>query len=393
MLEKIAFMLYRGGTSRGPLFRRSALPCVTAARDARLLALMGSPALPPTPLRATPKATGVVPCPSAPTSDGAARGVAQLDGLGGGRSVTSKAVSVGRSLQPDCDVDYQVFEVGCSSPVVETSIDCGNMLAAVGPFAIRDGLVAACDPETRVRIYSLNTAARIEARVPTPGGHLIEHSDCPVSAAGMPGTGINVALSFLAPAGTTCGALLPTGQPMDRVDGTELSCVDFSMPMVLVNSHDLDKSGYESKAELDADHTLMRRLEQLRRGAALKMRLGDVTGRIMPKICLVAPPRADGNLCARYIVAPFDSDCHPTMALTGAMCLAGAAVTPGTVAAHVARHLTPVAASLRVRIEHPAGALDVYLDIHADGAAPAHILRATFERTARLLADGVAYLP
>ena len=387
-------MLYRGGTSRGPLFQASTLPAEPAHRDAALLALMGSPPLPLPGLPAAAAASSATAGPpSAPNPTAPPAGVTQLDGLGGGSAVTSKAVSVGPTQQPGCDVEYQVFEVGCSSPTVDASIDCGNMLAAVGPFAILAQLVPARDPETCVRIHSLNTGARIDACVPTPGGRLAERSGRPQAAAGMPATGINVALSFLAPVGTTCGALLPTGRPMDLVDGTRVSCVDLSMPLVLVHSHDLGKSGYESKAELDADGALMHRLEQLRRGAALKMGLGNVAGHVMPKICLVAPPRADGNLCARYIVAPFKSDCHPTLALTGAMCLAGAAITPGTVAAQVAKRLAPTAASQRVCIEHPAGALEVALTLDSSGAGPARIVRASFVRTARRLAEGYAYLP
>lgn len=385
--KRLPMMLFRAGTSRGPLFLKSALPASAAQRDEVLLGLMGSSPAQTSdrPAAPSPLQAGLLPPPGASLLPRAAQalGVPQVDGLGGGQTVTSKVLVVNESSHPGVDVDYLVCEVDPRHPRVETSIDCGNMVAAVAPFAIAQGLTTETPPHTTVRIRSENTGALVEATLPAP-------IDAPAQGDGQPRTGTPVMVSFLDPGGTTCGTQLPTGAPTDWLEGTPVSCVDISMPMVIVEAAVLGKTGYESKVELDADKVLMGRLESLRQGAAARMRLGNVENKVMPKICMVAPPRWGGDITARYMVAPFNCDTHATMAITGALCLGGSALIEGT----VAHGLVEPAGPHGVRtlfIEHPAGRLPVRIESHRTPERLLRITRASYARTARLLAEGVVY--
>ena len=298
----IPCVLMRGGTSRGPYFLASDLPSEPAERDEVLLQVMGS------------------------------GHELQVDGIGGGHPLTSKVAIISPSKVPGADVDYLFAQVNVRERFVDTSPNCGNMLAGVGPFAITRGLVQAHDPVTSIRIYNRNTGKIIEAVVQTPGAIVTYDGDARVD--GVPGTGAPIVLNFLDAAGAKTGKLLPTGNPVDVIDGIEVSCVDLASPLVFVRAADLGKTGYESKRELDADPALIARIEPLRRAAALRMGLGDVSGKVLPKFAIVAPPRNGGTLAARYFV-PWN--CHSAFAVTGALCLGAAARIPGTVAYEVAR--------------------------------------------------------
>jgi len=356
MLTDIPCLLMRGGTSKGPYFLAQDMPGDPALRDAVLLAVMGSPH------------------------------IRQIDGIGGGDSLTSKAVIVSRSTRPGVDLDYLFAQIAVGKGAVDTTPNCGNMLAGVGPFAIARGLVKAGDPTTTIRIFNVNTSKVIEAVMQTPRGVVTYDGDAKVD--GVPGTGAPIVLNFLNAAGAKTGRLLPTGKPMDIIDGVEVSCVDLSSPLVFVRASALGKTGYETKRELDSDPDLIVRIEAIRRKAALLMGMGDVSGRVLPKFALVAPPEGSGNIAGRYFV-PWN--CHSAFAVTGALCLGAAASIPGTVAHAVVRRNEDDPGV--VVIEHPAGRLETRMSTHVEPGSDVPVFdRAGIVRTARPLLEGVVHI-
>ncbi|MBS0246166.1 MAG: 4-oxalomesaconate tautomerase [Proteobacteria bacterium] len=348
---RVPCVLMRGGTSRGPFFLANDLPRRTDERDAFLLAAMGS------------------------------GHELQIDGIGGGNSLTSKVAIVGPASVAGADVDYLFAQVKVTEAVVDTSPNCGNMLAGVGPFAIEAGLVRAERGTTLVRIHNVNTGKLIEARVATPNGYVTYDGD--VAIDGVPGTAAAVELAFLNAAGSKTGKLLPTGAAVETIDGIEVTCIDAATPLVIVRARDFGKSGHERPDELDADRAFLRRLEAVRIAAGERMGLRNVASLVIPKPVLVSEPARGGTICARYFVP---HSCHKALAVTGAVGLATACATPGTIAQQLAGGLSRPAS---VRIEHPSGALDVRLEAQ-DGS---NETVAFVVRTARRLFDGFVYAP
>jgi 2-methylaconitate cis-trans-isomerase PrpF len=345
-LIRIPCVLMRGGTSKGPYFIASDLPAQIEARDRVLVSAMG------------------------------AGNLLEIDGIGGGHPLTSKVAIVSPSRVPGADVDYLFAQVRVEQRVVDTSPNCGNMIAGVGPFAIEAGMVSAKDGTTSVRIFNVNTGKLIEAKVATPGRQVVYDGNASID--GVPGTAAPIHLAFLGAAGSKTGKLLPTGRPLDLVDGIEVSCVDAAMPVVLIRASDLGKTGYETPAEFSADREFMRRLEALRIEAGKLMGIPDAADRVIPKPVLIAPPAKGGTISARYFMP---HSCHAALAITGSVAVATAAVTPGTLAhAIVGDHALPV----MFGIEHPSGRLEVTLDHHPDYVEPA----AYVVRTARRLFEG-----
>lgn len=355
-MATIPCVLMRGGTSRGPYFRGEDLPRDVGLRDRVLTSVMGS------------------------------GHELQVDGIGGGHPQTSKVAIVSRSERHDADVDYLFAQVAVAQAVVDTSPNCGNMLAGVGPFAIEAGLMPAANPETRVRIFNVNTAKLIEAIVQTPGGVVTYEGDAAID--GVPGTAAPVLLSFRDAAGTKTGRLLPTGRARDRVGGLDATLIDMAMPMVILRAADLGKAGHERPAELDADAAFMERLEAIRLEAGAMMGLGDVTGRVVPKPVLLSAPAAGGTLAVRYFTP---LACHRSLAATGAIGIATARVTPGSLAHEIAGPPGP-GPTEAVAIEHPAGRIPVELELAAPGAE-VPVLRASLVRTARRLFAGSVFVP
>jgi 2-methylaconitate cis-trans-isomerase PrpF len=351
----ISCMLMRGGTSKGPYFDLADIPADPAVRDRFLLAAMGSP---------DPR---------------------QIDGLGGADTLTSKVAIVGRSRRQDADLDYLFAQVGIEKPVVDVDPSCGNMLAGVGPFAIERGMIAASPGETRVVIYNINTSARIEAVIETPDG--VVRYDGDAAIAGVPGTAAPVKLNFMDIIGSKTGAMLPTGKAIDVIDGVETTLIDVAMPMVLMRATDLGKSGYETPAELDADGSFFARVEAIRLEAGRRMGLGDVSGKVIPKIGILAPPQRGATVTARYFV-PHRT--HAAFAVTGALCVASCAVLEESVAAGIAE---PPAGDFRqIVIEHPSGTIEVVLSTRGAGASM-QVLSGGLLRTARKIMDGTLFVP
>lgn len=355
MQTAIPCVIMRGGTSRGPYFLTSDLPNDPQQRDRVLLAAMGSP------------------------HD------YQVDGIGGARSLTSKVAMISRSKEPGADVDYLFAQVLINEALVDTKPNCGNMLVGVGPFAIEAGLVAAQDPETVVRIYNVNTKSLVEAIVQTPGGKVIYEGDAAID--GVPGTAAPVKINFKSAIGSVTGKLLPSGKPLDVIDGVDVSCVDVAMPTIFMRAEQLGKTGHETPEALDADRALFERMEAIRRKAGVLMGMGDVSKGVVPKIALLSKPRHGGTIASRYFVP---DACHKAHAVTGTVCLASACAIPGTIASQLVRLPSPPQGVLK--IEHPAGVIAI--DFDADFAnGRQDIRRAALIRTARRIFEGRVLVP
>ena len=355
MQTRIPCTIMRGGTSKGPFFLKSDLPADPGLRDRVLLRVMGSPDR------------------------------RQIDGLGGADSLTSKVAIVSRSDRADADVDYFFAQVVVDKAVVDTNPTCGNMLSGIAPFAIEKGLVPAGDPETRVRIYLVNTDTLVEAIVQTPGGEVTYEGGTAID--GVPGTAAPVRLAFVGAVGSKTGKLLPTGGAKDTIGGIEISCVDVAMPMVIARAADLGKTGHESKAELDADKDFFARIEPIRLEAARRMGMGDARDSVVPKFAIVAPPKGGAGIAARYFT-PWDT--HAAMAVTGGSCIACTTAIAGSVADGLAE--VSQGETKTVVVEHPSGVLSVEIVARGDPSNP-EIERAAVLRTTRPLMEGVCLVP
>ena len=354
MQTAIPCSVMRGGTSKGLYFRAEDLPAESDRRDRVLLAALGSP------------------------------DARQIDGMGGAHPLTSKVAVVSRSTRADADVDYLFLQVVVDRAEVSDSQNCGNILAGVGPFAIEHGLVPAQSGTTDVRIHMVNTGGIAIARVQTPGGMVEYAGDARID--GVPGTAAPVMLEFLDIAGSSCGALLPTGNSIDTVDGVEVTCIDNGMPVVILRAADFGKSGYESPAELEADAELRARVESIRLQLGERMNLGDVRNKTVPKMSLVAPARDGGVICTRTFIP---HRVHDAIGVLGSVSVATACLLPGSVAADVCGLQRADGAPI-LEVEHPTGFFSVEIELDA---ATAEVRRAALLRTARLLMRGEVLVP
>lgn len=344
----------RGGSSKGLVFNAADLPENSDERDAILVAAMGSDQR-------------------------------QIDAVGGAHPLTSKVAIVRPSAEDAADVDYLFAQVVVGEGRVDTTPNCGNMLAAVGPFAIETGLVKPQGPETSVRVRMLNSGNLCELIVQTPDGHVNYDGDAKVD--GVPGTAAPIVCNYLDVAGSVCGSLLPTGQPIDEVDGIEVTCIDNGMPVVVLRAEDLGITGYEAPKDLDDNDELKRKLESIRLQIGPKMNLGDVTEKVVPKMSLISPPRAGGHVNTRTFIP---HDCHAAIGVLGAVSVATACILPGTVADGIA--LVPEGSTKQMSVEHPAGEFSVTLDVGGTAERP-EVLKAGLLRTARLIMRGEVFVP
>ena len=356
MQTAIPCMVMRGGTSKGLYFLASDLPEDKETRDAVLLAAMGSP------------------------------DTRQIDGMGGAHPLTSKVGIVSPASRPDADVDYLFQQVVVAEARVDGSQNCGNILAGIGPFAIERGLVAARDGVTEVRIHMVNTGSIAVASVQTPDGKVAYHGAARID--GVPGTAAPIPIDFLDVAGSSCGALLPTGHARDVIDGVEVTAIDNGMPVVVMRAKDFGKTGYETPEELEADTALKAKVEAIRLKIGPLMNLGDVAKKTVPKMCLVAPAQHGGAICTRNFIP---HRVHEAIGVFGAVSVATACVTPGSVAAEVAG-IADVMAVKSLEVEHPTGFFTVSMDMTLEnGAVTVH--RSALLRTARKLMAGEVYIP
>jgi 4-oxalomesaconate tautomerase len=356
MLTAIPCTLMRGGTSKGLYFDERDLPADRDLRDRVLLAAMGSP------------------------------DIRQIDGVGGAHPLTSKVAVIRKSPLPHADVDYLFLQVVVDKAEVSDSQNCGNILAGVGPWAIENGVVAVAGATTSVRIHMVNTGSIAVAHVPTPDGAVEYEGDARID--GVPGTAAAIPLEFLDVAGSSCGALLPTGAAVDHVDGLAVTCIDNGMPVVILRGADFDVSGEESPERLEADATLKARIEKIRLELGPRMNLGDVLRKTVPKMCLVSPPGRGGTISTRTFIP---HRVHESIGVLGAVSVATACVTPGSVAADVAG-LRATSGSQRLEIEHPTGFFTVDMDVAVNDAS-IDVRRAALLRTARKLLRGEVFVP
>jgi 4-oxalomesaconate tautomerase len=299
--------------------------------------------------------------------------------------LTSKVAIVSRSERPGIDVDYLFCQVWVDKAEVSTAQNCGNILAAVAPFAIERGLVRGSDPVTKVRIFMVNSNQTVVATVQTPGG-------CPeyqgtARIDGVPGTAAPIPLSFADTAGSTCGALLPTGRAVDVIDGVPCTLIDNGMPVVVMRASDLGRTGYETRDQLDADTELKARIEPIRLKVGPMMNLGDVKAQTVPKMILVAPPRSGGVVSTRSFIP---HRAHATIGVFAAVSVATACLLPESPAHTLAR--IPDGATKMMLVEHPTGASPVSITTDVqDGKT--HVTEAAIISTARALFDGRVLVP
>ncbi|ARJ66628.1 PrpF protein [Magnetospirillum sp. ME-1] len=354
MQTSIPCLFMRGGTSRGPFFAESDLPADIALRDKVLLAVMGSPH------------------------------ARQIDGLGGGHPLTSKVGIVRPGTAPGIDLDFLFAQLQPEKETVDTTPNCGNMLAAVVPFALERGLVAPQGETTTLRVLTLNTGMACDITVQTPGGR-VEYEGC-ARIDGVPGTSAPIAINFLDTAGSVCSGLLPTGRVKDMIDGLEVTCIDNGMPMVLFRAADMGRTGLESVEALNADTELKTRIEALRLMAGHLMGLGNVAEKNYPKMCLIAPPAQGGAVGTRCFIPHV---CHDAIGVLAAVTVATACVLKGSVADGLAQ--VPAGAVKTIAVEHPTGEFSVELEL--DPQDPQKVVRAALLRTARLLMKGEVMIP
>ena len=357
-------MLMRGGTSKGAFFLSRELPEDPAQRDDLILRIVGSPDR------------------------------RQIDGIGGAHALTTKVAVIGPPSRPGTDVDYLFLQPSVEEPLVSDAQNCGNMLAGVGPFAVERGLIEPAGTEARVRIHMVNTSSVSIATFPLRDG-MPDYSG-PTSIDGVPGTAAAVRLDFEDVAGGSCGALLPTGNLVDSVEGTDCTLIDNGMPAVVMRARDLGVDGYEDCATLEADSRLRARLEQVRRAAGLLMGLGDVTASTVPKMTLVAPPRTTtGDICTRTFIP---HRCHEAIGVLGAVSVATAAALPGAVGHEILAATGPEPGRGQasridrvVTLEHPTGAFEAAVDIAIRPGGTPTVESAGIIRTTRKLFDGEVF--
>ncbi|GFH67179.1 4-oxalomesaconate tautomerase [Streptomyces diastaticus] len=357
-------LFMRGGTSRGPFFDARLLPDDPDLRDAVLLAAMGSP------------------------------DARQIDGVGGAHPLTSKIGLVRPGATADVDLEWTFAQVQPGGTEVDTSSNCGNMLAAVVPFAVETGLLVPTGDRTTARVLTRNTGMVAEITVSTPAGRSgVRHVayEGPARIDGVPGTAAPVEIGFVDTAGSVAGSLLPTGRVRDTVEvpGTgpvDVTLIDNGQPLVIVAAERLGATGYETPAEIDADEELRGRVEALRLVCGHAMGLGDVSERNYPKMTLVAPPRHGGTLSTRSLIPRV---CHQSIGVLAAVTAATACVLDGSVARELAAAVPGTEPT--VRVEHPSGAFDVTLA--RDPEDPRQVTRSALLRTARLLMAGDVLVP
>ena len=359
----IPCLFMRGGTSKGPFFNEGDLPADIATRDKVLLAAMGSP------------------------------DKRQIDGLGGAHPLTSKVGIVRKSSTPGVDLDFLFAQLQPDKDTVDTTPNCGNMLAAVVPFALENGLVQAQGDTSTFRVLTLNTDMQCDVTVQTPGGEVQYEGDARID--GAPGSSAPVTINFLDTAGSVCSGLLPTGQVKDSITVTgegfepftlDVTCIDNGMPLVIFKASDLGRTGYESVAELNADTELKQRIEALRLQVSLTMGLGDVTKKNYPKMTLIAAPRDGGSLTTRSFIPHV---CHDAIGVLAAVTVGTACVLDGSVTQGIA--VLSAGNPKTISVEHPTGEFSVELGL--DPSNPQNVTRAALLRTARLLMRGEVMVP
>jgi len=341
-------MWMRGGTSKGGYFIASDLPADVAERDAFLLSVMGSPDM------------------------------RQIDGMGGADPLTSKVAVVSAS-QNGADVDYLFLQVSVDQALVSDAQNCGNILAGVAPFAIERALVEVAGDVTQVTVFMVNTGQSAVISVATPDGQVTYRGAAVID--GVLGSAAAVSIAFADIAGANCGALLPTGNAKDKINGIEVTLIDNGMPCVVMRAEDMGITGRESREELEANSVLRTRLETIRLQAGPMMNLGDVSDKTVPKMTMVSTAENGGTISTRTFIP---HRCHASIGVLGAVSVATACLLEGSVTDGLAT--IPEGATKALKIEHPIGETTIVADVEDGKITGTAILR-----TARKLFDGVVF--
>ncbi len=375
-MELIRCAIVRGGTSKGIFLMRNELPADPRLRDTVIRAIFGSPDL------------------------------RQIDGLGGADVLTSKLAIIGPPTRPDADVDYTFGQVSFDTAFIDYAGNCGNISAAVGPFAIDEGLVVPKEPLTTVRIHLTNSQKILVAEVPVKAGKAMIEGDCAID--GVPGTGARITLDWSDAVGAATGKLLPSGHVTDAVDVDgqrfRISLVDAGNPLVFIQAADLGMKGTETPQEIESNRALMATIEKIRGNAAVLCGLADrpedaaQKTPYTPFVAIVSPPAAYRTLDGKMVNAAeidlvsrlfFMLRMHKAYPITGTVCTGAAVRIPGSVAWEV---LQPEARSrVTVHIGHPSGSIPVKSESEIlDDQV--RLKRIVVYRTARRIMDGYVYV-
>ena len=348
----IPFLQFRGGSSKGLYFHEKHLPQDKKTRDDVLKWIMGA--------------------------YGDAR---QVDGLGGADPLTSKIAVVAPSQHQDCDIDYTFIQAIVGEDRVDDTPNCGNLLSAIGAFALEEGLITATGDMASVNVFMTNSGNQCRLEFPISNGLPIYEGDAKID--GVLGTSAPVMCFYKDLAGSACGALLPTGHVSDTYDGITVTAVDNGMPVVALRASDFGITGNENPEDLNANEALKAKLETIRLQVGADMGLGDVTEKAVPKMCLVSQAMNNGSFNTRTFIP---KTCHKAIGVLGAVSAATAAGIKGSAIHDLA--IIPEGNQKDITIEHPSGIFDVRLDYENGEITGAGLLR-----TARLLARGEAFIP
>ena len=356
--KSIPTVYMRGGTSKGLLFNKKDLPSDKRKLTKYLLAAMGSP------------------------------DTRQINGMGGATSVTSKVCIISKSSEIGVDIDYFFAQVVVDQALVDYGPTCGNMLSAVGPYSIEQGLIEAETDNTKIIIRAVNTGSIIEATIPTPNKKILYSGNYKV--AGVPGEGAAILLKFKNLVGGVTGKLLPATKTIITINDIEVTCLDVSMPMVMANAIDFGIKGNETSLQLNSNESLLKKIEKIRLLAALKMGMGDVSGKVLPKVALLSQPLNGGSITSRYFTP---NTCHETHAATGTNCIAAACLIPGTIASKISN--IKANGEDRILVEHPLGTIDCIVETSKTEQTTSndYIISCGVYRTARKIMDGKIYIP
>lgn len=357
MQTAIPTLVMRGGTSKGLYFNASDLPSERVLRDQVLLSALGSP------------------------------DSREIDGMGGGHPLTSKVAIVKKSTRPGIDLDYLFLQVWPDRAEVSDQQNCGNILAGVGPFAIETGIIEASPDLTSVRIWMENTESVATVHIQTPHGRVNYEGSSRID--GVPGTHAPIDIDFEDVAGSSCGALLPTGNVIDVVNGVEVTCIDNGMPVVCLNASDFGLTGEESPVEIEANTVVKEKIENIRLAVGEMMNLGDVKNKTVPKMSLLSPPNQGGAISTRTLIPV---RVHEAIGVLGAVSVATACLIPGSVAYKIAQTKVSENGMTKIDVEHPTGFFTVSMDVAIEGASIV-IRKSALLRTARLLMQGDVFIP
>ena len=350
--SSIPYMIIRGGSSKGIYFKKKDLPEDTSFRDQIILSIVG-------------------------------RDLRQIDGLGGANPLTSKVAIISESIKEDCDVDFLFIQVVVGENRVDSSPNCGNILAGVGTFAIESNMITVIDNETTIRVNMINSNNICELIMQTPNGRLSYEGDTKID--GVPGTSAPIICNYMDIAGSKCGSLFPTGNKKDVIDGVNITCIDNGMPVVLINANELDITGYESCEELTNNKKLRDKIESIRLKIGPLMNLGDVTNKVIPKMTIISQSKTGRNINTRTFIP---HNCHSSIGVLGAVSVASACLYSECVTSNVCNiKYTPI---INVRVEHPSGEFLVELSTDKINNE-LNIKKAGILRTARLISKGEAY--